>query len=167
MWRRRLSTWSSPTPLQQEAGWPSGLGLSSEAEGVERSGYKRKRAVTFRSPMPDSARSDSAGSLHLQNTPRGVEGHFYSRRALTESSDPSESEGSLDVSQSTNNSSAKSLCLLPPQCGVERAGSTSSEGSELLTLTSFSFPLFRFWEKNTCKTFLLPPEANRRNFAHL
>lgn len=73
---------------------------------------------------------------------------FIPTEMLTEPSDPSQSKGSLDVSQSTNNSSDKSLCLLPSQCGAERAaGSTSLEGSELLTLTSFSFPLFHFGGK--------------------
>lgn len=107
MWRRRLSTWSSPTPLQQEAGWPSGSVLSSESAGVGCSGYKQKRAVTFLSSMPNSARRDTAGSLYLHNTPKGgLRVIFIPTELLTEPRDPSKSKGSLDVSQLTNNSSA-------------------------------------------------------------
>lgn len=92
------------------AGWPSGLGSSSDSEGVECSGYKRKGEVTFLSPTPNSARSDCAGlPLPAERLQGWLEAHFYIRRALTESSDPSKSSGSLDVNQQTTlvpNSSA-------------------------------------------------------------
>lgn len=140
---------SSYSSAAEETSCSSGFVWASELEGVEYSVYTQNKAMTLLSLMHPSAKTDSAASFICRTPLRvawGQELLFIPAELPTESNDPSELVGTLDVNQQTTlvpNSSAFSSHNM-----VLREESTSSVGSVLLTFTSFSFSLFPFWENH-------------------